>query len=119
MSATQWLLQPYRMGQLELANRIVMAPLTRSRATDPDLSPTQLHVDYYSQRASAGVIFAQLCHTGALSHPELLGGAAPLAPSAVNPQLHSPTAAGNKPTVVPRAMSKADIRAAIGDFAGA
>ena len=46
MSATQPLLQPYRMGQLELANRIVMAPLTRSRATDPDLAPTQLHVDY-------------------------------------------------------------------------
>ena len=56
MSATQPLLQPYRMGQLELANRIVMAPLTRSRATDPDLAPTRLHVDYYSQRASAGLI---------------------------------------------------------------
>jgi 2,4-dienoyl-CoA reductase-like NADH-dependent reductase (Old Yellow Enzyme family) len=37
MSATQPLLQPYRMGQLDLANRIVMAPLARSRATDPDL----------------------------------------------------------------------------------
>jgi N-ethylmaleimide reductase len=37
MSATQPVL-PYRMGQLELANRIVMAPLTRSRATDPDLA---------------------------------------------------------------------------------
>jgi 2,4-dienoyl-CoA reductase-like NADH-dependent reductase (Old Yellow Enzyme family) len=59
MSATQPLLQPYRMGQLELANRIVMAPLTRSRATDPDLVPTQLHVDYYSQRASAGLIITE------------------------------------------------------------
>jgi N-ethylmaleimide reductase len=65
------------------------------------------------------VIFAQLCHTGSLSHPDFFGGAAPLAPSAVNPQLHSPTAAGNKPTVVPRAMSKNDIRETISDFATA
>jgi N-ethylmaleimide reductase len=59
MSATQPLLQRYQMGQLELANRMVMAPLTRSRATDPDLAPTQLHVDYYSQRASAGLIITE------------------------------------------------------------
>jgi N-ethylmaleimide reductase len=69
MSATQPLLQPYRMGKLELANRIVMAPLTRSRATDPDLAPTQLHVDYYSQRASAGLIITE----GTWISPQAIG----------------------------------------------
>jgi N-ethylmaleimide reductase len=43
----QPLLQPYRMGDLQLANRVVMAPLTRCRATNPDLSPTDLHIRYY------------------------------------------------------------------------
>jgi len=52
----QPLLQPYRMGEFELANRVVMAPLTRCRATNPGLLPTELHVDYYAQRASAGLI---------------------------------------------------------------
>jgi N-ethylmaleimide reductase len=69
MNATQPLLQPYRMGQLELANRIVMAPLTRSRATDPDLAPTQLHVDYYSQRTSAGLIITE----GTWISPQAIG----------------------------------------------
>jgi 2,4-dienoyl-CoA reductase-like NADH-dependent reductase (Old Yellow Enzyme family) len=38
MNVTQPFLHPYRAGDLSLANRIVMAPLTRSRATDPDLA---------------------------------------------------------------------------------
>jgi 2,4-dienoyl-CoA reductase-like NADH-dependent reductase (Old Yellow Enzyme family) len=38
MNVTQPLLHPDRAGDLPLANRIVMAPLTRSRATDPDLA---------------------------------------------------------------------------------
>jgi N-ethylmaleimide reductase len=59
MNETQPLLQPYRMGDFQLANRIVMAPLTRSRATNPDLVPTDLHVKYYAQRASAGLIIAE------------------------------------------------------------
>jgi len=58
-SETQPLLQPYRMGEYQLANRVVMAPLTRSRATNPDLAPTDLHVDYYAQRASAGLIITE------------------------------------------------------------
>ena len=40
------------MGEYQLANRVVMAPLTRSRATNPDLTPTDLHTHYYAQRAS-------------------------------------------------------------------
>jgi N-ethylmaleimide reductase len=59
MDLAQPLLRPYRMGNLQLANRIVMAPLTRSRATDPDLAPTELHARYYRQRASAGLIITE------------------------------------------------------------
>ena len=59
MSETQPLLQPYRMGEYQLANRVVMAPLTRCRATNPDLAPTDLHTQYYSQRASAGLIITE------------------------------------------------------------
>jgi 2,4-dienoyl-CoA reductase-like NADH-dependent reductase (Old Yellow Enzyme family) len=39
MDAEQPLLQPYWMGELELANRIMMAPFTRSRATGAELRP--------------------------------------------------------------------------------
>lgn len=56
---TQPLLEPYRMGDLQLANRVVMAPLTRCRATNPDLAPTELHARYYAQRASAGLIVTE------------------------------------------------------------
>lgn len=160
--ATQPLLRPYRMGKHLLANRVVMAPLTRCRATNPDLAPTDLHTRYYAQRASAGliitegtwisrdavgwhdvpglftdgqvrgwaavtdavhqqggVIFTQLWHAGSTSHPDFFAGTAPLAPSAVNPGLRSPTPSGNKPTVTPRAMTRDDIRATINDYATA
>ena len=40
----QPLLTPVRMGNLELRNRIVMAPLTRMRAANPAHAPTELHV---------------------------------------------------------------------------
>ncbi|MGB8580556.1 MAG: alkene reductase, partial [Candidatus Sulfotelmatobacter sp.] len=105
------------MGDLDLPNRIVMAPLTRMRAQSHDHVPTALQAEYYAQRASAGLIIAeasaispegfgwadtpglwteqqvrgwrrvteavhaaggrivaQLWHTGAISHPELLNG---------------------------------------------
>jgi N-ethylmaleimide reductase len=159
---TQPLLRPYRMGEYLLANRVVMAPLTRSRATNPDLVPTELHTRYYAQRASAGliitegtwispdavgwhdvpglftdaqvrgwsavtdavhgeggVIFAQLWHTGSTSHPDFFTDTPPLAPSAVNPGLLSPTPSGNQPTVTPRAMTRDDIRRTNNDFAKA
>jgi N-ethylmaleimide reductase len=45
-------------GALKLANRIVMAPLTRNRA-GPGLVPGPLSVDYYAQRATAGLIIAE------------------------------------------------------------
>ncbi|UVE17455.1 alkene reductase [Pseudomonas sp. LS44] len=52
------LFEPVRLGELELANRIVMAPMTRSRA-DARAVPTAEMVDYYRQRASAGLIVAE------------------------------------------------------------
>jgi 2,4-dienoyl-CoA reductase-like NADH-dependent reductase (Old Yellow Enzyme family) len=124
----QPLFTPYRMRDLDLPNRIVMAPLTRMRAQSHDHVPTTLQVEYYAQRASAGLIIteataispegfgwadtpglwtkeqvrgwrrvtdavhaaggriiAQLWHTGAISHPELLDGAQPVSASNVDP----------------------------------
>jgi N-ethylmaleimide reductase len=55
----QPLFTPVRMGGLELRNRIVMAPLTRMRAANPGHVPTELHAEYYAQRASAGLIIGE------------------------------------------------------------
>ena len=52
------LLAPTRLGQLSLRNRIVMAPMTRSRSAE-DGSPTELMVEYYRQRASAGLVITE------------------------------------------------------------
>lgn len=49
---------PYLLGSLHLNNRMVMAPLTRSRA-DADNVPASMSVTYYSQRASAGLIITE------------------------------------------------------------
>lgn len=48
----------YRLGELELSNRIVMAPMTRSRAVD-DSVPNPLAAIYYVQRATAGLIITE------------------------------------------------------------
>ncbi len=56
----QSLLKPYTMGDLELPNRIIMAPMTRSRAVNDENAPTEdLHVPYYTQRATAGLIITE------------------------------------------------------------
>src|SRR6202049_1923960 len=55
----QPLFTPYQMGDLDLPNRIVMAPLTRMRAQSHDHVPTTLQAEYYAQRASAGLIIAE------------------------------------------------------------
>jgi len=52
------LFTPVKLGALELRNRIVMAPMTRSRC-DVDGMPTAVMVDYYRQRASAGMIVSE------------------------------------------------------------
>ena len=135
--STRPLFTPYRMGDLDLPNRIVMAPLTRMRARPDDHVPTVWQAEYYAQRATAGLIVTegvaispegfgwadtpglwseeqvrgwshvtdavhaaggrivvQLWHTGAMSHPDLRGGALPLSASDVNPEQQSVTVAG-------------------------
>ena len=158
----QPLFEPIVFAGRQLPNRVVMAPMTRGRARNAGLVPTDLHVKYYRQRASAGlilteatwvnrdgigfinvpglftpeqvegwravtdavhaaggVIFAQLAHSGAVSHPDFFDGVPPLAPSAVNPGLRAFTAEGFKPTVTPRAMSLQDIETTVNDYAAA
>src|SRR5258708_37081822 len=160
--SNQPLFTPYRMGGLDLPNRIVMAPLTRMRAQPHDHVPTTLQAEYYAQRASAGLIIteataissegfgwadtpglwtaehvrgwrrvtdavhaaggriiAQLWHTGAISHPDLRGGAQPLSASDVDPLQISVTAAGRVPTVAPRPMTRHEIRRTVADYARA
>lgn len=149
----------YHKNGLQLRNRIVMAPMTRSRSDNPENKATALTALYYKQRASAGliitegtfispeavgvihvpgiyteeqiagwkltteavhaengVIFAQLWHTGAYSHPDLHNGEKPLAPSDVNPEQQVFTATGFKPTVAPQPMTVADIKRTVNDF---
>ena len=51
------LFDPIQVGDLHLANRIVMAPLTRNRS--PDAIPGPFAATYYAQRASAGLIVSR------------------------------------------------------------
>ncbi|QHT66304.1 alkene reductase [Rhodocytophaga rosea] len=55
---TPALLTPYTLGSYQLKNRLVMAPMTRSRAGKGNV-PTDLTVEYYTQRASAGLIITE------------------------------------------------------------
>lgn len=153
------LLSSLQTPVLSLANRIVMAPMTRCRVDNPGGIPNELMCDYYRQRASAGLIisegvhvspmavgglrvpglfsgpqvagwqqvttavhqaggkiFAQLWHVGRLSHPDLLNGQLPLAPSAVNADFKVYAHKGFAATVTPRAMTEADIRQTVTDF---
>ena len=52
------ILQPVQIGDLSLRNRIVMAPLTRSRSNDDGIPPA-FAADYYAQRAGAGIIISE------------------------------------------------------------
>ena len=53
------LLSPLQVGDLHLKNRVIMAPLTRSRAYGEGRIPTDEMVKYYTQRASAGLIITE------------------------------------------------------------
>ncbi len=55
---TSPILQPVTIGDLHLKNRIVMAPLTRSRSSTAGVPP-DFAADYYGQRASAGLIISE------------------------------------------------------------
>jgi N-ethylmaleimide reductase len=52
------LFEPIKVGNMELKNRLGMAPMTRSRAL-PDGTPSDLAADYYGQRASVGLIISE------------------------------------------------------------
>lgn len=153
------LFKSYTLGGIELSNRMVMAPMTRSRADNEAKAATEMIATYYAQRASAGLlitegtfvnpmgvgyinvpsiyteeqvegwklvtaavhakggkIFSQLWHVGAISHPHLLNGNLPLAPSAVNPRTQAYTGAGFEDTVTPKAMTIDEIKGTIQDF---
>jgi N-ethylmaleimide reductase len=56
---SELLFQPYKLGPLTLPHRIIMAPLTRSRARQPGNVPTTLNACYYAQRASAALIVSE------------------------------------------------------------
>jgi NADH:flavin oxidoreductases, Old Yellow Enzyme family len=155
----QILFSPYSLKDITLDNRIVMAPMTRSRSDNDEKMATELTAKYYAQRASAGLIitegtfvspqgigyinvpsiytppqvegwkkvtqavhekggkiFAQIWHVGAISHPNLLNGELPLAPSAVNPNTQAFTGNGFEDTVKPKAMSIEEIKQTIQDF---
>lgn len=55
------LFTPVRLGSLDLPNRIIMSPMSRLRATT-NCVPTPLMVEYYTQRASAGLIITEGTH---------------------------------------------------------
>jgi len=154
---------PYTLGSIELANRLVMSPMTRSRASAGSV-PNALMAEYYAQRASAGLIitegvspspngtgyaripglwspeqvagwkqvtsavhaaggriFAQLMHTGRVGHPaNLPAGAEVVAPSAVAaPGTMWTDAEGMQPHPVPRALTGAEVTAAIAEYVAA
>ena len=158
---TDKLFQPVRIGDIELANRVVMAPLTRCRADEPagDVPGSAMNIEYYRQRSNAGLIIsegtqispvgkgymatpgiysdaqvqgwqpitqavhqagskivAQIWHVGRVSHPDLTGGALPLAPSPLAAKLSAYTRNGKQEAPVPHAMSTDDIQEVVGQF---
>ncbi|MGW2830225.1 alkene reductase [Streptomyces sp. NPDC001286] len=144
------LFDSYRLGDLTLPNRVVMAPMTRVRAAAGGLATASM-ATYYAQRATAGLIvsegvqpsllgqsspgtpglhtgeqvaawrpvtaavhtnggriFAQLMHSGRVSHPDTTGSQ-PVAPSAVAAVGEVFTPTGPQPAPVPRALESAEV----------
>lgn len=153
------LFDPAKFGDLKLANRVVMAPLTRARATADRRVPTPMMVEYYRQRATAGLILTeatvidplaagyaatpgiyspeqieawklivdavhekggtivmQLWHVGRVSHPYLLAGALPVAPSPIALSGHVRRLRPLQPHPVPRALELAEIPALVASY---
>lgn len=59
MNRTKTLLDPLDVGPFTLANRVLMAPMTRSRSAQPGDIPTALNARYYGQRAGAGLLISE------------------------------------------------------------
>lgn len=53
------LFESAQVGATEVKNRVFIAPMTRSRSDNPDAVPTDIHVEYYKQRASSGLIITE------------------------------------------------------------
>ncbi len=147
-----------QLGALTLPNRIIMAPLTRCRASAGRV-PNGLMREYYVQRASAGLIlseatavdpmgvgypdtpgiwseaqvagwaqitagvraaggrmFLQLWHVGRVSDPSYLGGALPVAPSAIAAKGNVSLIRPAKAFVTPRALERAEIAGVVEAF---
>ena len=66
MTATATLFNPVKVGRYTLANRLIMAPMTRSRADNASGVPTDLVPVYYAQRASAGLIISEGIYPSAM-----------------------------------------------------
>lgn len=60
VESTSTLLSSYKDKNLDLSNRVVMAPMTRCRADNEGHVPTDLMAEYYAQRASAGLIITEM-----------------------------------------------------------
>lgn len=73
------LFNPVTLGRIELANRMVMAPLTRNRATVPGNIANDLMATYYAQRAGAGLIITEATPISPMAHgyPALPGISTP------------------------------------------
>ena len=154
------LLQPFRSTALSLPNRVCMAPMTRGRADNPGHVPPEIAIEYYTQRASAGLvitegthisprangwehvpgiytpeqvagwrrvtdsvhaaggrIFCQLWHQGRISHPDLLGGELPIAPSAVTAEgVNAYLRGGYVPSPVPHAATVEEVHGLVQEF---
>src|SRR5437899_6266020 len=59
MSTPSKLFEPFKLGPIALPNRFAMAPLTRNRAVPPGMAPSPMAVEYYGQRASAGLLVTE------------------------------------------------------------
>lgn len=69
------LFDPLKLGDLNLPNRVIMAPLTRTRAHGAGRVPNAMMVEYYRQRASAGLILSEatsICPMG-VGYPDTPG----------------------------------------------
>ena len=55
----QILFTPYKLKDITLSNRMVMAPMTRSRSDNEEKVATELTATYYAQRATAGLIITE------------------------------------------------------------
>ena len=84
MSNFAHLLSPLQVGDLKLSHRVVLAPLTRMRSTQPGDIPNALNATYYAQRASEGGLLISEA-----TQISLLGKGYPAAPG-----IHSPEQVG-------------------------